>query len=147
MKLLPLLLALLAGCLIPFQTAFNARLGTALGNGVQATTVSFVIATLAMLLLLAATQTAVPTAAQAGAVPPLAWFGGVIGALYVTAVVWLAPRLGVASVTVLLIAGQVLAAMLIEHFGWLGAPHHPLSALRLGGVVLLAVGIWAMRQV
>lgn len=148
MKLLPLLLlALLAGSLIPFQTALNSRLGAALGNGVQATAASFVVATLAMLLLLAATQTAVPTMAQAGAVPPLAWLGGVLGAVYVTGVVFLAPRLGVGSVTILLIAGQVLSAMLIEHFGWLGAPQHPITALRLAGVGLLVVGILAIRRV
>ena len=147
MKPFPFVLALLAGCLIPFQTTLNARLGTSLGNGIQATAVSFVVATLAMLLLMAATQTALPTAAQVGAVPPLAWLGGVIGALYVTAVVLLAPRIGVASVTVLLLAGQVLSAMLIEHFGWLGAPQHPVTALRLGGVVLLVVGILAIRRV
>lgn len=147
MKNLFLLVALLAGALIPVQTIFNGLLGRSLGNTVQATTASFLVATLAMLLGAAATQTALPTGAQLGAVSPLAWLGGAIGAVYITGVVFVAPRIGIATVTVLVVVGQVLSAMLIEHFGWLGAPQQPLSLHRLAGVALLVLGVLAIRKV
>lgn len=146
MKNVFLLLALLAGALIPVQTTYNALLGRSLGNAVQATTASFLVATLVMLLGVVATRTALPTGAQLGAVPPLAWAGGAIGAAYIMAVVWAAPRVGIASVTILVVVGQVLSAMLIEHFGWFGAAHHPISLWRVAGVALLLAGILAIRK-
>ena len=56
------------------------------------------------------------------------------------------PRLGSAMMVTLIIIGQLLVGMVIDHFGWLGAQVHPISAARLAGVGLLLLGAYFIAR-
>jgi transporter family-2 protein len=94
-----------------------------------------------MALLLAVTRQPVPSAAQVGASSWLSWAGGVFGVIYIAIAVAILPRLGAATTLALILAGQMLASVVIDHFGLFGVPRHPADLTRIGGIVLLGAGV------
>ncbi len=141
-----LALALLAGALIPIQTSANAALSRALGGPTYASLAVFVVAALTMSLAIGLGRQPAPLLAQAQAAPAWSWLGGVIGAGYIFLLVFLAPRLGIATATGFVVAGQILAAVLIDHFGLLGFARHAMNLPRLGGVALLLGGLALIKR-
>jgi transporter family-2 protein len=87
-------------------------------------------------------RTAIPAREALAAVPLWAWFGGLFGAFYVAISTIVAMEVGATSLLVLAMAGQLLMALVVDHFGWLGLPEHPITWVRLLGVTLLAAGVW-----
>ena len=45
----------------------------------------------------------------------------------------------------LVVMGQMSAALLLEHFGWLGAVRHPVTWVRILGVLLIVAGAALVR--
>jgi transporter family-2 protein len=135
-----LALALVAGAVLPLQGAINAQLRADLDAPVTAGAWSFVVAALAMLIVLAAgSRPAAP--AQLERVPWWGWLGGVCGATYVTSVFLLIPEIGVAPTIGLTVAGQQLASLFVDGYGWLRLPRRPVTAARLAGVATLLGGV------
>ena len=66
-----------------------------------------------------------------------AGFFGLI--LYLTINITL-PRLGGTMMITLIIVGQLLVGVLIDHFGWLNVNIRPIDATRAIGVVVLLIG-------
>lgn len=81
---------------------------------------------------------------MAGA-PWYAWLGGFCGAFALTAIIMIFPRLGPRLGFSLLIAGQLMASLALEHFGILVAEPHPVSILRLTGLALVIGGAVMIR--
>jgi bacterial/archaeal transporter family-2 protein len=79
-------------------------------------------------------------------VPWWAWSGGVFGAAFILLAILLLPSLGAATLFALVIAGQVLAAVTLDHFGALGLTPHPMNAARLAGAALLIAGVVLIRD-
>jgi transporter family-2 protein len=77
---------------------------------------------------------------EASEAPPWMWLGGLFGAFVVLTITVAAPRIGVAAVVALLIAGQLAMGALIDRFGWFGVDRVPLGWIRLLGIGLLAIG-------
>ena len=143
--LLSLVVALLAGALVTLQTGSNARLKEAFGQALPAVVVSSAIGVALLLSIVLASRTPLPSAERALAAPWTAWLGGVLGAGYAVAVVVLARDLGAATLTALVVTGQLTCSVLLDHFGLLGFEPHAASALRLIGCGLLLAGtflIW-----
>jgi transporter family-2 protein len=92
------------------------------------------------LAALVSLQRAWPARAQFAVVPHWAWAGGFLGAFYVLCTIVVGPRLGAAALLALVILGQLTTSLLVDHFGWLGFPQHPLTLTRLFGVALLFAG-------
>ena len=142
-----LLLALFAGTLMPTQAAVNNKLSTFVEHPLLAVLISFVIGTLALFAYTIASgiplSHSITTVRNA---PLIAWTGGLIGALYLTCVVFLIPRLGVALTFSLIIAGQMLITLFIDHFGFLGVPVHPVNWQRLFGILLITTGVILVRR-
>lgn len=139
-------LAVLGGVLVSAQAAINGRLGQSLQNPVLASLVSFIVGFTALAIYFLLGCSTFPDAGTVGKIPLWQWVGGAFGAFYVLSVVLLVPRYGVATVTGLAIAGQVLGSVVLDHFGWLGVPVQPLTAGRLVGIVLLGVGVWLVKR-
>ena len=76
----------------------------------------------------------------------LAWIGGLLGAFFVAAAVTLVPRLGVAMTFSLIIAGQMLVTLVIDHFGLLGVPETKVSLARVAGILLITAGVVLIRR-
>jgi transporter family-2 protein len=137
-------LALAAGAGLPFQAGVNAEMARYAGRPEWAALVNFAVGLVALAAWLAATRAPLPFALARA--PAWAWTGGLLGAFYVTAVVILAPRLGVAATLALSIAGQMVGALLVDHYGLLGLAVRPVTAQRVVGAVLLVVAVVLVRR-
>jgi transporter family-2 protein len=133
--------ALAAGVFVPFQAASNAALGRALGHPLWATVASLLVSLLLVLPIIFAMKIAVPKLGSALQAPPWAWFGGLAGVFFITAALLLAPRLGTTGFIVCVIAGQMIAALLIDHFGLLGLPAREVNMGRAAGVLVIFAGV------
>jgi bacterial/archaeal transporter family-2 protein len=145
-------LGLLAGAVLPVQGAVNALLRHDLaGATFPVGTISFVVATLAM----AATQigtTALPGAAKPSldglpSMPWWGWLGGFAGATYVTTVFTAIPAIGAALTVGLTVAGQQVASVFVDKYGWFRLPQRPVTTTRLIGIALLLAGVGAIKLI
>ena len=141
-----LLLALLAGAVLPVQTAINLQLRGVLGQPIVAALVSFIVGTAGLALLVAALRAPVPLAEAWARSSWWHWIGGLLGAVYIVAAIVLAPRLGAATLVAALVAGQMVASLLIDHYGWVGFAVHPVSPLRILGAVLVVGGVVLVQR-
>jgi transporter family-2 protein len=141
MVLLFLFMAFGIGLIIPLQSAVNSSLRNTLGSGsVLAALVSFAVGTLC--LLAASLGTGQPFATLAG-LPRVVWWqwlGGTLGAFFVFGTTFLAPRIGLAAMVSLIVAGQVLSSLIFDRFGLVGMPVRDISWIRLAGALLILVG-------
>lgn len=136
----PHLLAALVGAGLTVQVGMNSTVRHVIGSPVLATIVNFVVG-LAALVAVALASGARMTPGSASAVPAWAWFGGLLGAAYVAATTVLGPRLGAAALLALTLAGQMAAALVVDHYGVIGFPEQPVTPLRLLGAALLVAGV------
>jgi transporter family-2 protein len=79
-------------------------------------------------------------------VPWWYWTGGFLGAVFVTVTVIVAPRLGAVNMLTYLIAGQMLASLILDHYGVLGFPHQELNPWRVLGVIFLIAGVVLIKK-
>jgi bacterial/archaeal transporter family-2 protein len=142
-----LLLALVAGAVMPTQAATNNKMAVFLNDSpVLASFISFFVGTIALFIYVVASGTSLGALALAKNATPVAWIGGILGAFFVTATVTLVPRLGVALTFSLIIAGQMIVTLVIDHFGLLGVPVKEISAARIGGILLITLGVILIRK-
>ena len=141
-----LLLALAAGAMMPTQAAINNKLAGYVGSPISAAFISFFVGTVALFVYLLLTGTPLSSLANIKDVPPIAWIGGLMGAFFVTTAVILVPRLGVAMTFSLIIAGQMLITLVLDHFGFLGVPVKEISLARVGGILLIPAGVVIIRR-
>jgi transporter family-2 protein len=141
MVLVFLVMAFAIGLAVPLQSAINNALRDSLHSGsLVAALVSFAVGTLALLLVSALAGQ--PFAALGG-LPRVAWWqwlGGVLGAFFVFGTTMLAPRIGLAAMVSLIVAGQVCSSLIFDRFGLLGLPERGLSWVRIGGAALILAG-------
>lgn len=135
------LLTIAAGAGLVVQTAMNAGLGNALGRPILGTTMNFVVGLAALLLFVHATRTPMPTREMVGSAPAWVWFGGLMGALYVATVTVAGPRLGAIAILALSVAGQLIASVIVDHYGLLGFAQQPVGLVKVIGVLLVCTGV------
>ena len=136
------ILGVLIGAGLACQTAVNSRLRTFLGSPFLASTVSFVVGTLFLLvLLIAGGETPWISEEVFRHEPTWVWIGGLLGATGLTINILLFPRLGSVQTAVMPLVGQMVMGMLIDHFGWLKASRHVFNHWRMLGTVLMLIGI------
>jgi transporter family-2 protein len=142
---IPLILAVIAGILVSIQAPTNAILAKASGSPVVAAFISFLVGTVALGAMVAASSGRL-LAPELRGVPWYAWVGGLYGAFFVVIAAFAAPRIGVGSLVTAAIAGQLLAALVLDHFGLLGLPRQLVTLERVAGVVLVLVGAALVRR-
>ena len=140
-----IVLIILAGGATALQAPTNARLMTAVGSPVNAAFVSFAVGTAVLGLMAVVFQTR-PDMVAARSLPWYAWIGGLYGVVFVIAATWGVPRLGVALTITLMVAGQLLTSLILDHFGAFGAPQQPINLGRLAGVALVIGGVLMVRR-
>jgi len=137
-------LGLVAGAVLPIQGAINARLRGALAAPIAVALVSFLVAALAisivLLLLRVTKQTAALKLSGVTTMPWWGWLGGACAAVYVTGTFLLIPAIGAAVTIALTVTGQQLAAAAVDATGSFRLPKRPITAVRGGGLALLVVG-------
>lgn len=140
-SLWPVGVALLAGAGLPFQAASNAAIGRALGHPFWGALTSLLVSTMVILPLLAAQRAAAPAISTAMQGPWWLWTGGIVGAVYVGGAAAVTPRLGAGGFLACIVAGQMVMAMAVDHFGLVGIAPKPVTWLRLAGVALILSGV------
>ena len=142
------LLAFVSGSLIPVQAAANAALSRSMqGNVPFSALVLFLVAGVASAAGALAAGAAVPSAEALRTAPWWSYLGGLIVAFYVFTITFLVPRIGVGTAISLVVTGQIVAALTIDHFGLLRSLTFPVTPARLLGAALMAVGVFlALRR-
>jgi transporter family-2 protein len=140
-----ILMAILAGISVPTQAGINAQLGLWARSPVLASTISFAVGTLTLVIYSLVARIPLPALASVGNHPWWVWIGGTLGAFFVTSTIILVPKLGATAMVTLILAGQMMASLLLDHFGWLGYPLHPINLGRIAGVLLVCGGVWLIR--
>jgi transporter family-2 protein len=145
----PSLLAMIAvvfgGAATALQAPTNAKMMGAVGSPVNAAFVSFAVGTAALGILAVILQVR-PDLAASRTLPWYAWIGGLYGAIFVVAAAWGVPRLGVATTIILMVAGQLLLSVVLDHFGVMGMPKQPISLGRVAGIGLVIAGVLMVRR-
>ena len=143
--LLPILLVLVAGSMVALQAPTNAMLAKAGGSPVLAALISFGVGTAALLGVWLASGSRPASSAFAG-LPWYAWIGGLYGAFFVAVAAYASPRIGLATLITVGIAGQIAMALWLDHLGALGLPREPISLGRIAGALLVIAGVVLVRR-
>ncbi|HVM88836.1 MAG TPA: DMT family transporter [Puia sp.] len=145
-KIVLIVSALALGAILPTQAAINSKLARAIGSPVYAAFISFAVGTVALFLYLIITKQFNVQALQPKQHPWWIWIGGLLGTFFVAGIVILMPRLGVVLTFSLVIAGQMIASILFDQFGWLSVAIREISLGKIAGVILLIAGVVMVRR-
>jgi bacterial/archaeal transporter family-2 protein len=138
------LLGLAGGACLVIQASLNAGLRTHIQSVSWAGFISYVGGTLVMAVALVIER--VPLRLErASSIPAVWWLGGLFGAAYLGASIVLVPRVGAATMIALVVAGQLVCSLALDHFGLLGVPRHSLTSARVLGALLLFAGVLIIR--
>lgn len=138
-------LAFLSGAFLPIQAGLNAKLGKAAESPVYASMLSFAIGTLGLITYILITKQSMSWAGVREA-PAHVWLGGLLGAFYVTVIILAFPKLGPGLTFGLVVAGQMIISILLEHFNILVAQQNSMSFMKLLGVMLVVAGVIIIRK-
>ncbi len=141
-----LLVAVLVGALLPLQAGINAQLRLALSTPLAAALASFLVGSAGLCIALLASRAPVPLASAWARAEWWHWTGGLLGAVYIAAAIVLAPRLGAATLTAAVVAGQMVSSVVIDHYGLVGFTEHAASATRILGAVLVMLGVMLVQR-
>lgn len=135
-------LAIAAGVAAAVQAAVNAALSRFTGLGC-----ALVINT--VVVLLGAVGLWAATGAKAAFFPAgPSWglyLGGLCGFVIIASLTFVFPKIGAAYAVALMVAGQCVAALVVDHFGLMGMPRAPVTIHRVLGVALVAAGIVVVK--
>lgn len=140
-----IIIVAIAGALLPLQAGLNTKMGKEIGSPVAASFISFAVGALALLVYLLLTKntwqaTGLRTAS------PINWLAGLFGAFYVTAVVLAFPKLGPALTFGIIIAGQLLISLFLDHYNILVHQQHSINIFRVIGMALIIAGVVLIRK-
>jgi bacterial/archaeal transporter family-2 protein len=141
-----LLIAVIAGFILPTQAAINSKLATVVQSPVISALLSFLVGTVTLLAYCLVANVPLRAVWAAKHAPPIAWTGGLLGAFFVTATIMLVPRLGVALTFSLVLAGQMLITLVLDHYGLLGVPIKSVNLPRIMGVLFIISGVILIRR-
>lgn len=131
---------------MPTQAATNNKMALVVDSPILSAFISFFVGTIALFVYVLISGVPLGNLASAKGAPAIAWISGLLGAFFVTAAVALVPRLGVAMTFSLIIAGQMIVTLIIDHFGLLGLPVREVTLARIGGMLLISAGVIMIRK-
>ncbi len=134
------------GIALTTQAGVNSQLRVAVNNPWLAAFISFLVGTLFLGVIMVCTKQELPTLAQLSNISIYKYTGGVLGAFIVTAIIFSVQKIGSANVFVFLIGGQLLVALIYDHYGLFGLPQTPFNWVKLVGVVLLVMGAYLINK-
>jgi transporter family-2 protein len=140
-RMLYLLAALAGGAFIPVQVALNTLLRRYVGAPMQVTFVSYLAGTLTALFICLTARYPLPTTTALSQTSWWMWAGGCLGTLYVWSTIIATLKIGATLTLALTFAGQMIAAMFLDHFGVIGLAKYPASPLRTAGVAIVFLGV------
>ena len=145
MKTELLLLSVGLGVVLTVHLAMNGMVGTAINNARVGNAVFWCIGA-ATAVIIGATGWQSGALTSLTQINPILLTAGAMGASLVFGIAYLIPRVGAGPFTYALLAGQIISAMLLSHYGWLGSPRQPVTPMGIVGVIVLIIGIVLTRR-
>lgn len=141
MQILIGLLVVLGGALTTIQSGFNG----ALNKSLEAPVLTGLVIAAGNLVVYGAAYAFVglhwPTSERVNEVPLWAWFGGVLGGLYILSVILFAQKLGAAVFTGLTVTAGIITSVALDHFGLAGFEQHSAGLWRVLGCLAMIGGL------
>ena len=138
-------LPLLAGVLLPLQAGINSQLARSIDSVLAAALISFAVGTLGLLTLVLV-QRELPSLENLRQLQAWHWLGGLLGAFFIATAAYASPRTGALLFMLLVLAGQMAMALLLDHFGWAGYREAPITPGKVAGLLLVVAGIWLIQR-
>ena len=139
-------LAIGVGIAMALQTALNAQLREYLYSPLQAALLSFLVGTIALVVLVFFQSGQKPSLESLTHIPWFLWLGGFLGVYAITSSIFTVPKLGFLTLSGLIIFGQIVMSMLLDQFGWLGIEKTAISWQRLLGAMIIFLGVMFTLQ-
>ena len=141
-----IIFAVLVGMLLPIQAASNAGVSRFFGDVSYAVLLSFVIGIVLVSVYILVAKPSLNSDISQLSIPKYLVFGGLISVVYTIAITYLSPRLGVGNTLFIIIVGQMIAALLVDHFGVFESVKQEITLKRVAGVTLMLIGVYLARQ-
>ncbi len=134
-----ILAAFVIGLMLAIHLCMNAAVGTIIQSAPAGNAVFWWIgaATATLIWLISPSRSAI---ANVSSVPPWLWLAGVFGASLVFGMAALIPRLGAGTAFIVTLTGQVIASLLISHYGLLGSPQSVITLRKVVGAIMMVIG-------
>ena len=138
--------AVIVGMLLPIQAATNAGAAKHLGDVSYAALLSFVIGTILISSYILIAKPSLNTGVLDLGFPKYIVFGGLISVIYTLAITYLSPKLGVGNTLFVIVTGQLIAAVIVDHFGIYDSVKYEVTPKRILGVLLMLVGLYLTKK-
>ncbi|MFC0309718.1 DMT family transporter [Gallibacterium trehalosifermentans] len=142
MGVIYIVIALVAGVGLASQAAINSQLSKVVaGQPLIAALISFATGTLALFIVCLVKTNLWEGLQNLAGQPFWKFIGGPLGALVVFTTIFLAPKVGITNMLFFIIIGQLVAAMLIDHFGLIYMPVREMTLWKIGGLLVVVLGL------
>jgi bacterial/archaeal transporter family-2 protein len=131
--------ALLMGIIMSVYLPMNSSVSRYVGSPITANVTFFIVALLTSIFLFIIFGK-FDTILKVKNVPIHLYLTGFIGAFIVLGTTFIIPHLGARKFFILLIAGQIIMAITVSHFGILESPKDPISMKKIIGASLVIMG-------
>ena len=128
------------GVILTVHLAMNGQVGAALNNPRVGNALFWCIGAITAVAI-GLTGWHAGALSALGQVNPVMLTAGAMGACLVFGIAWVIPQIGARNMTMMLLAGQILSAMVLSHFGWLGSPVQPMTMMSVVGALVMFGGI------
>ena len=147
MRYILMLSTLFIGAILPVQAVLNTKLGKQTGGPLISSLLSFLVGLICLFIInLFANYSAFTNMKLLSVSPWYVWMGGLLGAIYVSCVIFVNQQHGVALTFALVVAGQIFISLLIDHFGLFGSIVRPLSIPKIIGALLIIAGLVLIKK-
>jgi bacterial/archaeal transporter family-2 protein len=147
MRYILMLSTLFIGAILPVQAVLNTKLGKQTGGPMISSLLSFLVGLIGLIIInLVTNYTALSNMKLLSVSPWYVWMGGLLGAIYVTVIIFVNQQQGVALTFALVVAGQIFISLLIDHFGLLGSIVRPVSIPKIIGALLIIAGLVLIKK-
>jgi transporter family-2 protein len=142
---LAMLFAAGAGVCLALQAASNSRLRQITEQPLWASYFSIIGTISFASLMMLALRPPLPTVESVKSTEWWQWIGGPLGMIVVMAGAFVVPSLGAAKFISLVVAGQLLASLLLDHYGLMGLAASSLTLGKVGGALLIVLGVVCIK--
>lgn len=146
MKSLLYIMPIIAGVAMSIQSGVNGQLRSGIQHPLLAAFISFLGGTLALFLFLLFSKQPLPSMEVYKGLEWYKYTGGFLGVIVVVFVILSVHEVGASNMFVLIVAGQLLTAILMDHFGLLGLLQNPVSLKKIIGMALVIIGAWMVTK-
>lgn len=141
-----IILAFLAGVAVPAQATLNAKLAYSLGSPIVAAFYASTIGATILFLVVLISGTSFGNLSTLKQTPWIFWVGGFFSAFFVASMAITVPKIGVGLALALTVAGQMLVAIIIDHYGWMEMEQKTISVWRVVGAALITAGVILIKK-